>query len=477
VNRRQVLSAAGALGLSAVGVSRGDRGVGTSASEATSLDGEIVDTVDMPADHARGMGHTRTQGTDYLCVSFATSEESAEFERGYYVQTDGTLSNSVVEGDDFSTGVTASGFDLSQSAIYVTRDSGVLRYSFDDQESVTGEVSATPYSLTYDDGRGSLFVGLGNGLIWEMDESLDRVATHDLSSSVYGLSHDGEGLWVGNQSSELLRYDPSRRTVVDRFDYPAGIDNVYDVTYFDGSVWFVGNETAYGTNVPGDTDPTPTRTPTDTPESTPSGTARLCVENGSLGADQTVTVPVVITDFDSAGGFAGIDVEIQFPTNVTPTDVTVSSDLGPSDSSIGGQTVAFRASDGRDAYGQSDSEIPLGTVTVRGAATGSGSVEPVEATVDDDSGQRVTLRLDRDCGQFTTVSGCPTVDGRDTSDPDGDGLCEDLNGNGRADFDDVNTFFDSFQSSDVRDNVSAFDFNENDRIDFDDVNTLFEEIG
>jgi PKD repeat protein len=162
---------------------------------------------------------------------------------------------------------------------------------------------------------------------------------------------------------------------------------------------------------------------------------------------------------------------------VTPVGATVNSELGPSSSSISGQTVQFRASDGRDAFGRSDEEIPLGEVTLRGATTGAGAVELVDAVVDDDDGRRVTLRLDRNCGQIRTVSGCPTVDGVESSDPDGDGLCEDLNGNGRTDFDDVNTLFDNLQSSDVRDNVSAFDFNGNGRIDFDDVNTLFEEIG
>jgi uncharacterized repeat protein (TIGR01451 family) len=64
------------------------------------------------------------------------------------------------------------------------------------------------------------------------------------------------------------------------------------------------------------------------------------------------------------------------------------------------------------------------------------------------------------------------------TDPDFDGLYEDINGNGRLDFDDVVAFYLNMQW--VRDNSSVgilpFDFNHNGRIDYDDVVQLYLEV-
>jgi|GEM_PF-2278034 len=205
--------------------------------------------------------------------------------------------------------------------------------------------------------------------------------------------------------------------------------------------------------------------------------ALLCVENTSVGEGESVSLPVVISSFDSSEGFAGADIELQFPDNVTPVDVAANSELAPSSGSISGQNVQIRASDGQNTFDQSDGQLLLAQVTVRGTDTGEGTVELVDTVVDDDDGRRVDLLLDRDCGQLATTQGCPTVEGVRTTDPDGDGVCEDVNGNRRTDFDDVNTLFDNLRSSDLQENADAFDFNDNGRIDFDDVNTLFNEIG
>ena len=62
------------------------------------------------------------------------------------------------------------------------------------------------------------------------------------------------------------------------------------------------------------------------------------------------------------------------------------------------------------------------------------------------------------------------------SDLDGDGIYEDLNGNGRLDFADVVLYFD--ETDWIRENqpLSAFDINRNGRIDFADVVELFNEV-
>jgi hypothetical protein len=62
------------------------------------------------------------------------------------------------------------------------------------------------------------------------------------------------------------------------------------------------------------------------------------------------------------------------------------------------------------------------------------------------------------------------------TDPDSDGLYEDLNGNARKDFNDVVVMFNQMQWIAANEPVSAFDFNGNGRIDFNDIVKLFGEI-
>ncbi len=67
--------------------------------------------------------------------------------------------------------------------------------------------------------------------------------------------------------------------------------------------------------------------------------------------------------------------------------------------------------------------------------------------------------------------GCKTP-----TDPDNDSLYEDINGNGRKDFNDVVLFFKNLEWIPVNETVAYFDFNGNGRIDFADVVKLFEEL-
>jgi parallel beta-helix repeat protein len=62
------------------------------------------------------------------------------------------------------------------------------------------------------------------------------------------------------------------------------------------------------------------------------------------------------------------------------------------------------------------------------------------------------------------------------TDPDGDGIYEDLNGNGRLDFADVVLYFNQMTWIAANEPIAAFDLNGNGRIDFADIVALFNEI-
>ncbi len=76
--------------------------------------------------------------------------------------------------------------------------------------------------------------------------------------------------------------------------------------------------------------------------------------------------------------------------------------------------------------------------------------------------------------EVQSIRSIPGYDGLPT-DPDGDGLYEDLNGNGRKDFADVVILFRDMAWISGNEPVNVMDFNGNGRIDFDDVVKLFRE--
>lgn len=93
--------------------------------------------------------------------------------------------------------------------------------------------------------------------------------------------------------------------------------------------------------------------------------------------------------------------------------------------------------------------------------------------MDDESGQPVGA----EARGGVLITGPPTVTGGAApTDVDGDGHYEDVNGNGRLDYDDIRTLFEQFESDSVRLNKVAYDFNENGELDYDDIVELYEEV-
>ncbi|SEQ73351.1 Regulation of enolase protein 1, concanavalin A-like superfamily [Natrinema salaciae] len=70
----------------------------------------------------------------------------------------------------------------------------------------------------------------------------------------------------------------------------------------------------------------------------------------------------------------------------------------------------------------------------------------------------------------------PAIDGERPTDPDGDGLYDDVDGDGQTTHADVDAFYDHLETDGVQDNPDAFDFDENGRIGFTDVLELLRQI-
>jgi hypothetical protein len=107
---------------------------------------------------------------------------------------------------------------------------------------------------------------------------------------------------------------------------------------------------------------------------------------------------------------------------------------------------------------------------------GAGSTDiDTSASLDDDNGNAIDV--EPRSGLAMTGPASIGSSGASPQDPDGDGRYEDVNGNGRVDYDDVVTLFNNLENSNVKSNARAFDFNGNEQLDYADLVTLYEEAG
>jgi len=117
--------------------------------------------------------------------------------------------------------------------------------------------------------------------------------------------------------------------------------------------------------------------------------------------------------------------------------------------------------------------VTLATITVQGNTQGNTTIGLSNVSMDDDHGDQITPMIVNGSLNVNQLKPFPGQT-KTPTDPDHDGLYDDINGNGRFDFSDIVVFFQNLDW--VRDNqpISAFDFNGNGRLDFDDVVTLYD---
>jgi len=144
-------------------------------------------------------------------------------------------------------------------------------------------------------------------------------------------------------------------------------------------------------------------------------------------------------------------------------------------SSLPADSVWIKAADLNDKVTSGDRNITLVTLTIRGDKGGTSDITITVTKMDDDNGYPINPNTVPGAIEVTNV--IPLPDHTDLpTDPDGDGLYEDLNGNSRKDFNDVVLYFQYMEWIEANEPIPCFDFNGNGRIDFNDIVKLFEEV-
>ncbi|WP_159077094.1 fibronectin type III domain-containing protein [Halococcoides cellulosivorans] len=189
---------------------------------------------------------------------------------------------------------------------------------------------------------------------------------------------------------------------------------------------------------------------------------------------------------------------VQWRSSAGASTASTTSSEGEGESEISGGTTQMawqrlvRSGDTIRAYvsenGQewtlfADLSVGLGDEVVAGLAVTSHSTGTLCAA-EFSSFSGVTLSSNDDLGSVDTSgsvdapedSGPGPIDGRTPTDPDGDGLYEDVNGDGEFNFPDINTLFQNTDSAAVQSDAPFYDFSDDGAVDLQDVLALFETI-
>jgi len=203
---------------------------------------------------------------------------------------------------------------------------------------------------------------------------------------------------------------------------------------------------------------------------------RLDVSSVAVGQGDAVEAEVVARNVPEGIAGGEFTVSVADPDVVGITSASYPDSVGlsePPTVTDDGATASFRFADIDDAMEPADTDFTLATVTLTGRGAGVTDIDTA-GSLDDDDGEAV----DVEARSGLAITGPANVGsgGDSPTDPDGDGYYEDVNGNGRVDYADVELLFDNLESDSVASNARAFDFNQNDRLDFDDVVSLYAEV-
>ncbi len=208
--------------------------------------------------------------------------------------------------------------------------------------------------------------------------------------------------------------------------------------------------------------------------------------------------PPVDVDVESAaisqGGTAEVDVTASsLPAGLSGARVAIStSDDGVAEITGGsyndaigltadpvvsddGQTVELRFADTESDVQSGAQNVTVGTLEIEAVGSGTTDLQVSVENMDAEDGSEI----DAQERMGVVVAGPPALGsgpaGSAPTDPDGDGQFEDVNGNGRMDYADIELLFERLDDESVTMNVDAYDFNDNGQIDYDDVVDLYEE--
>jgi subtilase family serine protease len=200
-----------------------------------------------------------------------------------------------------------------------------------------------------------------------------------------------------------------------------------------------------------------------------------------MPADATVidgqTSEIVISVDSLPAGLAGYNLTVDVGDRNVSTIVNITYPEWVSmseNSTLSSGSIYLKALDENETIQAGATDVVLATLTVKGKQLGNTSFTLGINRLDDDNGDEIEAILEIGTLEVTMTP----MPGQENSpqDLDGDGVYEDLSGDGSLSFVDVELFFHQMDWIETHLPIANFDFNSNGRIDFDDVVDLFQMV-
>jgi hypothetical protein len=211
--------------------------------------------------------------------------------------------------------------------------------------------------------------------------------------------------------------------------------------------------------------------------------ATVSVENATVAAGETVTLNVTLdrapVDLRTYAVRASVnDTAVAAVDGAPVDDLPAAARVeNATDEGVTVQGIDL-ATSGEGAIAAGDEDVLLAQVRLRGVSPGTVAVTLSLDSVADADTDPVALAVENATVTVTGSEGPPAVvpGGAAPTDPDGDGLFEDVNGDGRVGVGDVIALFNGLGTPAVDAHVDAYDFSGDGRVGVGDVVGLFDEV-
>jgi endoglucanase len=206
----------------------------------------------------------------------------------------------------------------------------------------------------------------------------------------------------------------------------------------------------------------------------------ISVETSAVTAGGMAKAAIMMSN--APNGLSGyrIKVSVNDTSVATIENASVSSSLSTlgqeAEIAQDGSSVVMRAVDVEQNIQSGATDIKLGWVSFKGQSEGETEVAVAVQAIDNDNGNAISVSTTMSTLSVGTGTNIEEIAGNMPTNIDDDPVYEDLNGNGRLDYNDIVVFINNMDSSAMTDHAAAYDFNGNGQIDFADVVSMFQEV-